>query len=187
MASLSAPTWSLCRKAASVTVEEVMAAVGEVVVCIECCGRRFADADFTPMQGWADACSGAGVILGARCPARSVSTEQLASLTARLLVNGAEVARGSAAECPLGSPMASLTGCANHLNGRGLGLKAGQLVITGNLARCKTDLAPGLHVEAQLGWDGDACGLGITRARVVQGAGSMPDGTRPSSWPSCRL
>ena len=149
------------------TVEEVMAAVDEVVVCLEYCGRRYADGSASPMQAWADLCSGAGVVCGTRCAVSAISRSQLASLTATLLVDGVEVAKGGAEECPLGSPVASLTGCANHLNGRGLGLQTGQLIITGNMARCKTNLAPGLEVEARLGWASDEVGLGSVRARVV--------------------
>jgi 2-keto-4-pentenoate hydratase len=49
-------------------------------------------------------------------------------------MNGTIVATNTAAEV-LGNPLSSLTWLANHLGGRGLGLRAGDIVMTGSVSQ----------------------------------------------------
>lgn len=178
---------------------EVMAAVESVRLCIEACGNRHSLPDPTELENLADASSGAGVVLGAKfdpslpVPGRdeddseaptSISAEQLDALSACLYVDGQRVSHGEAISCPMGSPLASLTACANHLNSRGLQLKSGQVVIAGAMCRFK-ELKVGQKIEARFGWtrpnldgekwhlsdDGTEGGLGVVRATVVESGG----------------
>ena len=53
-------------------------------------------------------------------------------------------------QCPLGGPLASVAWCVRHLAGRGIGIKKGDMIISG--ATCKTrDIAPGAVIEARFG------------------------------------
>lgn len=115
------------------SAEEVWAAVDEVVLCIECCGKRGtpdAYAASTKLGSFADTLSSGGIVLGPRMPASSFETEDLLGAT-KLLINDEVVAEGSGANVPEGGPLQALTYLANHLNGRGLGLRKGELVATG--------------------------------------------------------
>ena len=57
--------------------------------------------------------------------------------------------RGAAGlQCPLGGPLASVAWCVRHLAGRGIGIKKGDMIISG--ATCKTrDFKAGDVIEAQ--------------------------------------
>jgi len=81
------------------------AAVSEVVLCIECCGKRRAldDATISGLGGFADTLSSGGVVFGPRFPAASVTVDATLCATA-LHVNDREVATGSGTATPLGSP-----------------------------------------------------------------------------------
>jgi 2-keto-4-pentenoate hydratase len=76
---------------------------------------------------------------------------ELAAVKASLVVDGAEKSTGEGAANPLGSPLASLAWCVNHLAmARGKTLRAGMLVIAG--AYCKTrDCQAGSVIEAKFG------------------------------------
>lgn len=132
--------------------ESVWAAVGEVAICVECCGMRGtpeAYASSTKLGSYADTLSSGGVVTGPRMAASAVRSEDLLVPT-KLFVNDELLAVGSGAACPQGGPAQSLAWLANHLNGRGLGLKRGQLIATGQT--CNTQaVKAGDRVKATFG------------------------------------
>ncbi len=113
------------------------ARVGEVRLCIEMCGRRFAlplAADATTMQGLGDALCAGGVVLGKswvvvrdddgaggaagdsdlldRDGAGGLpAVAALRDVATAIRVNGALKHTGGGAECPLGGPVESLVRC----------------------------------------------------------------------------
>jgi 2-keto-4-pentenoate hydratase len=65
-----------------------------------------------------------------------------------MMVDGVEKATGGGVKCPLGSPLASVTWCINHLAARGIGIAGPEMIISG--ATCKTrDFKAGQTIEAQ--------------------------------------
>ena len=129
------------------SVDAVWAAAAEVVLCIECCGkRRTPEAVISGLASYADTLSSGGVVLGPRLPAASVSHDALRGATV-LLVNDEVAAEGSGAATPLGGPAEALTWLANHLNGRGLALEKGHFVATGQTCNTKA-CKPGDRVTA---------------------------------------
>jgi 2-keto-4-pentenoate hydratase len=58
----------------------------------------------------------------------------LVSVIGRALINGVEVARGTAADV-LGHPHLALAWLANHLAASGKSLRAGDIVLTGSLVK----------------------------------------------------
>mmetsp|Transcript_3805 Transcript_3805/g.6791 ORF Transcript_3805/g.6791 Transcript_3805/m.6791 type:complete len:302 (+) Transcript_3805:2-907(+) len=121
------------------SAEEVWAAVDEVVLCIECCGKRGtpdAYAASTKLGSFADTLSSGGIVLGPRLSASTFEMDDLFGAT-KLFVNDEVVAEGSGANVPEGGPLQALTYLANHLNGRGLGLRQGELVATGQTCATK--------------------------------------------------
>lgn len=139
------------------SVEDVWSAVERVVLCIECCGRR-ASAELTaaqtPLGKFADSLMAGAVVRGPSLPTSGLDVAGLAGCATRLAVNGTQVSEGSGAAVPDGGPVQALTWLANHLNGRGLSLQKGQLVITG--ATCITrDIQIGDKVSASFVGLGD--------------------------------
>mmetsp|Transcript_41804 Transcript_41804/g.131340 ORF Transcript_41804/g.131340 Transcript_41804/m.131340 type:complete len:171 (+) Transcript_41804:550-1062(+) len=107
----------------------------QVVLCIECCGKRGRPEAYeasTKLGSYSDTLSSGGVVLGPRLDASALTSDDLRG-AATLSVNGAPAAKGSGAAAPGGGPVEALAWLANHLNGRGLELRAGQLVATGSL------------------------------------------------------
>lgn len=131
------------------SVEAAWAAAEEVVLCVECCGCRgtpAAKAATTLLGGFADTLSSGGVVLGPRLAAAGLRAEALRCATS-LRVNGEAVVEGSGSRAPGGGPAEALTWLANHLNSRGLALRRGQLVATGQTC-VTTRFAVGDRVEA---------------------------------------
>ena len=129
------------------TAESVWAAASEVVLCVECCGKRFApEAAAQGLGAFADTLSSGGVVMGPSLPAAGLSIDALRGAT-ELLVNGAVVAEGSGAAAPLGGPAEALAWLANHLNARGLALEKGMFVATGQTCNTRS-FAPGDRVAA---------------------------------------
>lgn len=139
------------------TTEEVWGAVGDVVPCIECCGKRGtpeAYAASTKLGSFADTLSSGGIVLGPGIPKEDFNKEDLLGATS-LLVNGELAAEGDGSKVPEEGPLEALTYLANHLNGRGLGLKKGQLVATGQTCATKA-FKVGDDVTASFGKYGEA-------------------------------
>ena len=134
------------------SLDEVWAAVHQVVLCVEACGKRGtpeAYAASTKLGAFADTLSSGGVVLGPRLLASTMKPEDVLGATT-LLVNDDLIAEGSGAAVPEGGPAQALTWLANHLNGRGLGLRQGELVATGQT--CNTKLVKvGDRVRATFG------------------------------------
>ncbi len=108
---------------------DVLAAIAELRPAIEIPESRYAD--FKAAGGAqlvADAGCGRWIVLGPPCPA--FDADSLAAATVAVSVNGEEVAQGSGAAV-LGSPVAALEWLANALAAAGLGLAAGDIVMTG--------------------------------------------------------
>ena len=111
------------------SVDEVWAAVHQVVLCVECCGKRGTPEAYTAstlLGSFADTLSSGGVVLGPRLVASTLSPEDLLGATS-LVVNDELIAEGSGAATPEGGPAQALAWLANHLNGRGLALQQGQV------------------------------------------------------------
>eukprot|EP00035_Acanthoeca_spectabilis_P026228 m.461815 g.461815 ORF g.461815 m.461815 type:complete len:268 (+) comp22416_c0_seq1:1743-2546(+) len=128
---------------------EVFAAVEAIVPVIEVCGRRHKIESVTPLQSLGDASCAACVVLGQFIPVDKdgPTPADLCGWMAKLHVNCAAVSSGGATANPLGSPVASLAWCANHLNARGISLRAGDIVIGG--AMCKSrDFSAGDEIAA---------------------------------------
>jgi len=118
----------------------VWAAVSEVALCIECCGKRGtpdAYAASTKLGEYADTLSSGGVVIGARHSTAGLTIESVRSCATQLFVNDVCVAKGSATKTPDGGPIEALVWLANHLSGRGLGLKAGDFIATGQTCNTK--------------------------------------------------
>lgn len=73
----------------------------------------------------------------------------LAEHLVTLYFDGGEVASGTG-EAVLGSPLNALTWIANHLSGRGIGLRAGEIVTTGTVTSLHF-AEPGTHAFADYG------------------------------------
>lgn len=74
----------------------------------------------------------------------------LADCETTLKVNGQTVAKGSTARCPAGGPLEAVAWLANHLNSRGLMLRNGHVVATGQTCMTR-DFGVGDSVEAEFG------------------------------------
>ena len=71
------------------TQEEVWTAVGEMVLCLELCGKRHSiTAPPSNLLGLADCSSAGGVVCGPRFPPSAVTSEQMRTTETQILVNG---------------------------------------------------------------------------------------------------
>lgn len=136
---------------------EVWQRVEHVALCLECCGQRATPdviASTSRLGKFQDALSAGGCVLGRRLHARAIEPHALTSCETALRVNGEVVARGSGAACPEGGPAGALSWLANHLNSRGLHLRRGMLVATGQTCIYK-GVAAGDRVSASFGTLGE--------------------------------
>lgn len=110
-------------------VEEIRDAVGSIHLAIEVITSRFLDrSHMKTLAGIADLQNNAAVVLG---QARSAETwTELGSQSIALLVDGTEIARVDGGPST-DNALRSLAWLANHTAGRGLPLRAGDVVITG--------------------------------------------------------
>jgi 2-oxo-3-hexenedioate decarboxylase/2-keto-4-pentenoate hydratase len=99
----------------------------------------------------------AGCVLGTEI-ARAALPE-LAEVKGRAFINGELVGQGTGADV-LGHPHQALAWLANHLAAEGVGLQAGQIVLTGSLVKTVW-LTPGDRVRMELD------GLGTVEAGVI--------------------
>ncbi len=122
--------------------DDVAAAVRALMPAFELVDDRHADMSKVSqniMSIVADGVWNAGAVLGSPIP--SWSLIDLAAVTGRLVLNGAEAGAGSGKDV-LGHPLTALTWLANMLAGRNKGLRAGMVVLTGSIIALKF-LAPG--------------------------------------------
>ncbi|MEN3285618.1 MAG: 2-keto-4-pentenoate hydratase [Solirubrobacteraceae bacterium] len=109
--------------------EEVLAAIGALLPAIEVPDTRFDDFMAVGLPSLvADAMCGGHVVIGA--PAASWDPAQLLGHRAVMRRDGEEVAAGTGADV-LGDPCEAMVWLANELRENGVGLRAGDLVITG--------------------------------------------------------
>jgi 2-keto-4-pentenoate hydratase len=113
-----------------VTPPQALLAVEGAVPALELIDFRYAGKP-TAVDAVADGVLAKAVVLGA--PLTDVTHLDLALEGLVYEVNGAIVATNTAAEV-LGSPINALAWVANHLGARGLGLRAGDVVMTGSVS-----------------------------------------------------
>ena len=131
------------------SVASVWSAVDQVVLCLELCGKRGTPEAYkarSKLGSFADTLSSGGVVLGPRLPAARVGMDGVRCAT-ELFVDGKKVAEGSGAKAPEGGPAEALAWLANHLNGRGLCLRKGEVIATGQTCNVKMS-EPGSRVRA---------------------------------------
>src|SRR2546422_454383 len=113
-----------------VTPPQALLAIEGAVPALELIDFRYAGKP-TAIDAVADGVLAKAIVLGA--PLTDVTHLDLALEGLVYEVNGAIVATNTAAEV-LGSPINSLAWIANHLGARGLGLRAGDVVMTGSVS-----------------------------------------------------
>ena len=111
------------------SVDEALAAVKTVHPAIEVVNPRLPNG-FKDVVEWyiADGALNHGIVLGTGIP--PLRRDQYAKITAKVSVNGEWKYSGVASNA-LGGPENVLAWLANHLNGKGLHLRAGDIVSTG--------------------------------------------------------
>jgi 2-keto-4-pentenoate hydratase len=114
-----------------VTVTDVAAATGGVVAALEAVDVRVRDRECSLADAVADNAFAAGVVRGGVLHPLGVLDLRLEGVTVEL--NGRLVATAAGAAA-LGHPLAAVAWLTQILAGAGLGLKAGDLVLTGGLA-----------------------------------------------------
>ena len=139
---------SLSPRATPYEVDEVLAAVAEVVPAIEVVNPRLPGGFSDPLCWFiADGALNDALVLGD--PVKPMARQAYAALRVVVTVNGAPKTEGSGAMA-LGGPELALTWLANHLSARGLALGAGYVVSTGVVTGLFS-AAPGDEVEADFG------------------------------------
>lgn len=124
-------------RATGYSLDEVAQAVAEAMPALELADDRGADyatlasraLELTADNAWNE-----GAVLGA--PTSDWRGLDLAALEGTAYVNGTVVGRGRGADA-MGHPLAALQWVANHLAGRGRGLRRGDFVISGSLVTSK--------------------------------------------------
>ncbi|WP_342239207.1 2-keto-4-pentenoate hydratase [Inquilinus sp. OTU3971] len=123
------------------------AAVDAVLPAVEVVDDRYADfAVLGAPTLLADDFFQAGCVLGA--PVTDWRGLDLAALSGRMLVDGAEAGRGHGRDV-LGHPLAALAWLSATLARRGRGLAAGEIVLLGSLVQTQW-LSPGAHVAIEI-------------------------------------
>jgi 2-keto-4-pentenoate hydratase len=110
----------------------VLDALASAHCAIEICVCRLRDFDAAPaLHRLADGIMNEGLVIGGSV--NHWRTLDLPQLPLVVQVNGQPVHQGTGGH-PLGDPLLPMVWMANHLSGRGLGLKAGDVVTTGSCA-----------------------------------------------------
>ena len=126
--------------------DEIRAAIGEARFVLELITTRFADKpSATPAEVLADAFNNHGLVIGPVVP--NVFHYDLDKLLAKITTPSGALF-DKVQPHPSGNPMNSLRWLVHFLNGRGQGLKAGQVVTTGSYAGIvDAPLHTPIHVE----------------------------------------
>jgi len=132
------------RVRAPCSVQSVLDACDAALACLEVVDSVWSGYRFTLEDNTADGSSAAWVVTGPPLP-----LEDLASLPVALSVDGEVVEHGTGAAAS-GHPAAGVVWLAEQLAGRGRGLEAGDLVITGGLTSARP-LQAGHRVGAAFG------------------------------------
>ena len=125
------------------TVADIIAATGFLLPALEIVDSRIAGWDITFVDTVADNASSGRFVLGTVPVGPEVD---LAQVTMRLSVNGAERSTGSGSAC-LGNPLFAARWLADTMSRLGTPLVAGDIILTGALGPM-VPVAPGDHVEA---------------------------------------
>ena len=130
------------------TIEQLVAAIGELRPAIEVVGGRFTRFVGVPVPSIiADAGSNAHVVLGP--PVATWHPADLPEQEATMSVDGQVATNGSGRDV-LGNPVNSLHWLVEHLSERNIALEAGQVVATGTATKV-TELPSGSTAEADFG------------------------------------
>lgn len=121
-------------KGPGITVARALGAIAGVMPAVELVDSRFKDWRANAVDMTADCVGGWGIVLGGRMT--SVEALDLRAVGVVLERNGGVVSTGAGAAA-LGNPAAVLAWLANRLAGHNLGLRSGQVVITGSLVRAE--------------------------------------------------
>ncbi len=130
-----------------VTLEAVLAATDWVCPALEIIDSRFHHWQITLADTIADNASSGRVVVN-RADARSVTALDLAAVAMPLERNGNGVTQGSGAAV-LGHPAAAVAWLANKLTEFGMGLRTGELILSGSIGGA-IDAHPGDHFCACL-------------------------------------
>lgn len=130
---------------AQVTAAQVLAATAAVYPAVDVLDSRFAGYSFTLPDVIADNASGAGFVIGGQ--ATDPAGLDL-RLTGVVLEKNGELVATAAGAAVLGHPAASVAWLVRALAGRGRGLSAGQVVLSGALTEA-VKVAPGDVVVAR--------------------------------------
>lgn len=119
--------------------------------CIELCGcRHKLMGNLSNLQKLADYSCAGGVVKGRWYSTSDVSIKSITNPQTKVVIDGKVKATGAGSNCPLGSPLASITWCVNHLASRGISIADGTVIISG--ATCKTqDFGVGQKIEVTIG------------------------------------
>ena len=124
------------------TVEDVLAAVDEPFACLEVVDSVFREYRFRLEDNTADGSSAAQVVIGP--PLRR--TDRLDEVTVELFHNGSSCASALGAAAS-GNPVLGVVWLVEQLAAQGLGIRAGDIVITGGLTAA-VPLLPGDDITA---------------------------------------
>ncbi|MBN9080980.1 MAG: hypothetical protein BGP04_22135 [Rhizobiales bacterium 62-17] len=132
---------------AQVTAEDVIAATDYVCPALEICGSRIADWNIKIEDTVADNASAGLIVLGEQRSAADLA--QLPQVAMQLAHNGTVAVEGRGEAC-LGNPAIAVAWLAQALARYGEGLKAGDIVMSGALARM-LPASPGDVFEGDFG------------------------------------
>jgi 2-keto-4-pentenoate hydratase len=144
----------------SLTVDDVSAAVAQMLPALEIVDSRIRNWDITFGDTVADNASSGLYVLGRA--AGSPRTVDPRDVVMEMSVDGHTVSRGSGADC-LGDPLAALAWLARTSRDLGHPLRAGEVVLSGALGPMVT-VAAGSHVHAHI------TGLGDVTATFSEGS-----------------
>lgn len=131
----------------AVTPEDVIAATDYVCPALEICGSRIADWNIKIEDTVADNASAGLIVLGEKRSAADLA--QLPQIAMQLSHNGTVAVEGRGEAC-LGNPAIAVAWLAQALARYGEGLKAGDIVMSGALARM-LPASPGDTFDADFG------------------------------------
>lgn len=134
-------------RATAYTDEEIRAAIQEARFCLELINTRFANkGEASFLEILSDCFNNWGLFVGPVVP--DAFTRPLEKLHAKITTPTATIFDATRAH-PSGHPLTSFTWLVHYLNGRGEGLKAGQIVTTGSYAGV-VDVPAGEPVRIEL-------------------------------------
>jgi 2-keto-4-pentenoate hydratase len=134
-------------KGPGVTAGDVLSATAALVPLLEVVDSRVADWELTIIDTVADNASSGAVRLGVA--RHQPDARRLGDVDCRLSVDGIEHARGAGADV-CGHPAEAVAWLVNELGRRGVGVRSGQLVLSGSITRA-VPVREGQSVEATFG------------------------------------